>query len=31
MVERLSPGPYLELFGRKAVKGWTVFGNETLK
>ncbi len=33
-VERASPGPYLELFGRKAVPdhpdrpGWTVWGNE---
>lgn len=22
------PGPYLELFGRRAYPGWTVFGNE---
>ena len=22
------PGPYLELFGRRPRKGWTVFGNE---
>jgi len=28
LVERASPGPYLELFGRRAVCGWTVFGNE---
>jgi N6-adenosine-specific RNA methylase IME4 len=28
LVEQLSPGPYLELFGRAAVPGWTVFGNE---
>ncbi len=27
-IERLYPGPYLELFGRKAVPGWTVWGNE---
>jgi len=27
-VERASPGPYLELFGRLAVKGWTVWGNQ---
>ena len=27
-VMRLSPGRYLELFGRRAVDGWTVFGNE---
>jgi N6-adenosine-specific RNA methylase IME4 len=28
MIERASSGPYLELFGRKLVKGWTVFGNQ---
>lgn len=28
LVERASPGPYLELFGRRAVEGWTVYGNE---
>jgi N6-adenosine-specific RNA methylase IME4 len=28
MVERASDGPYLELFGRKLVDGWTVFGNQ---
>ena len=28
LVERVSPGPYLELFGRRAVHGWVVFGNE---
>jgi N6-adenosine-specific RNA methylase IME4 len=27
-IERLFPGPYLELFGRKPVEGWTVWGNE---
>ncbi len=27
-VERVSPGPYLELFGRELVEGWTVFGDE---
>jgi N6-adenosine-specific RNA methylase IME4 len=27
-IERLFPGPYLELFGRKQVTGWTVWGNE---
>lgn len=27
-VEKLSPGPRLELFGRRVVPGWTVFGNE---
>jgi N6-adenosine-specific RNA methylase IME4 len=29
-IEQFSPGPYLELFGRKAVPGWTVRGNECL-
>lgn len=28
MIERASPGPYLELFGRLAVGGWTVIGNQ---
>lgn len=30
LVERVSPGPYLELFGRAEVHaaGWTVFGNQ---
>lgn len=28
LVERVSPGPYLELFGRKGVRGWTVMGDE---
>lgn len=28
MVEDASEGPYLELFGRRRVDGWTVFGNE---
>lgn len=27
MLERASPGPYLELFGRIAVEGWTVWGD----
>jgi N6-adenosine-specific RNA methylase IME4 len=27
-IERLLPGPYLELFGRKPVPGWTTWGNE---
>jgi N6-adenosine-specific RNA methylase IME4 len=29
-IEQLSPGPYLELFGRAAVPGWTVWGNQCL-
>jgi N6-adenosine-specific RNA methylase IME4 len=28
MVERRSPGPYLELFARRKRPGWTVWGNE---
>jgi N6-adenosine-specific RNA methylase IME4 len=28
MVERASPGPRLELFGREVVDGWTVWGNQ---
>ena len=29
IIERLyTRGPYLELFGRKPVEGWTVFGND---
>ena len=28
MVERASPGPYLELFGRLPASGWTVWGNQ---
>lgn len=27
LIEQASNGPYLELFGRKSVKGWTVLGN----
>ena len=30
MIEEVSPGPYLELFGRKDIENWTVFGNEIL-
>ncbi len=28
MVERISPGPYLEMFARSPREGWSVFGNE---
>jgi N6-adenosine-specific RNA methylase IME4 len=28
LVEKLGPGPYLELFARKRRKGWTSWGNE---
>jgi len=30
LVERFSPGPYLELFGRRRAENWTVFGNELI-
>jgi N6-adenosine-specific RNA methylase IME4 len=30
-IERLSPGPFLELFGRRAVPGWMVFGNQVIQ
>jgi N6-adenosine-specific RNA methylase IME4 len=29
-IERLLPGPYLELYGRKQVEGWYVWGNEVV-
>jgi N6-adenosine-specific RNA methylase IME4 len=28
IIERASPGPRLELFGRREAPGWTVFGNQ---
>jgi N6-adenosine-specific RNA methylase IME4 len=28
LIERVSAGPYLELFGRRPIDGWTVWGNE---
>lgn len=28
MIERASPGPRLELFGRRVAEGWTVWGND---
>jgi N6-adenosine-specific RNA methylase IME4 len=28
MVERVSPGPYLEMFARQPAPGWDVWGNE---
>jgi N6-adenosine-specific RNA methylase IME4 len=28
MIKRVSEGPYLELFGRRSVPGWHVFGNQ---
>lgn len=30
-IERTSPGPYLEMFGRRPATGWTVFGNQIQK
>jgi N6-adenosine-specific RNA methylase IME4 len=29
-IERLLPGPYLELYGRKQVEDWCVWGNEVV-
>ena len=31
MVERVSPGPYLELFARRNRLGWDTWGNESLE
>jgi N6-adenosine-specific RNA methylase IME4 len=31
MVEQVSPGPYLELFARRARFGWDYFGDESLQ
>lgn len=28
IIEKVSPGPYLEVFGRRLRPGWTVWGNE---
>lgn len=28
MIERVSPGPYLEMFARQAAPGWTAWGNQ---
>lgn len=28
VIQENSPGPYLELFGREQIPGWTVFGNQ---
>jgi N6-adenosine-specific RNA methylase IME4 len=30
LVERVSPGPYLEMFARRARFGWDYFGDESL-
>jgi N6-adenosine-specific RNA methylase IME4 len=31
LIERASPGPYLELFARRARLGWSYWGNEALQ
>jgi N6-adenosine-specific RNA methylase IME4 len=31
LIERLSPGPYLELFARRQRIGWDTWGNEALE
>lgn len=28
LIQKASPGPYLELFARRPARGWTVWGNE---
>jgi N6-adenosine-specific RNA methylase IME4 len=28
MIERVSPGPYLEMFARRPAVGWDAWGNE---
>jgi len=28
LIEKISPGPYLEMFARRERKGWDVFGNQ---
>jgi len=28
LIEKVSPGPYLELYGRERLPGWTVYGNQ---
>lgn len=30
LIEQMSPGPYLELFSRRARLGWSTWGNESL-
>jgi N6-adenosine-specific RNA methylase IME4 len=30
MIERVSPGPYLELFAREQAAGWDCWGNEVV-
>jgi N6-adenosine-specific RNA methylase IME4 len=30
MVEQVSPGPYLEMFSRRARLGWDTWGDESL-
>lgn len=31
LIERATPGPYLELFARREVVGWTTWGNEIVR
>ena len=28
LVQKVSPGPHLEMYGREKRKGWTVYGNQ---
>jgi N6-adenosine-specific RNA methylase IME4 len=31
LVEQLYDGPYVELFARRQIKGWTTYGNQILE
>lgn len=31
LLSSVSPGPYLELFGRRIERGWTVWGDQILE
>ena len=31
LVQRVSPGPRLELFGRRLAPGWTVYGDQAVE
>ena len=30
IIQKVSPGPYLEMYGRHIVDGWTVYGNQII-
>jgi N6-adenosine-specific RNA methylase IME4 len=31
IVEKVSPGPYVELFGRRERPGWTIWGSDSTR